>query len=432
MPVSRPTTRTAVLERNPHATYSHRDFHVLSAALELTAACNHRCAFCSNAWKNPRAPPRPTSRAELSAAEWARVMDVLYDLGVREFVLTGGEPTLHPGFADVLRHATSKAETSVVVISNGDTTTFDDAELCRFMAEHYVTVGVSVHGGPERHARATGTAPSSLTRTLATIRRLRAANVDVCANVVVGGGDASAGDALEAARVAVEQGGVKYLLAMRPLQVGALSKQATAESTTSEARLFASCTAAEFRVALDELLEYGRSKGCQVAVGCTTPVCVVPELPGIDIGRSCGCGVLSVAIDPQGWLRPCTTEPTLCGSVFESTSGDITAKAVLDACRSSSMAQFRARARTMDKRENAPLQCTRCCHRDECTSGCPASQVDGVVCDPMMPVLVDEGSVVDVEDLQQRLALLGLAPAKLPPQHTTRARTTTATKHKTP
>lgn len=66
--------------------------------LELTRRCNLTCAHCyidgGLARKN-----------EMSTAELLAVVDDLADMGVWAIAITGGEPTLHPGFVEIVNRA---------------------------------------------------------------------------------------------------------------------------------------------------------------------------------------------------------------------------------------------------------------------------------------------------------------------------------------
>lgn len=70
--------------------------------LSLTDRCNFRCAYCM-----PKAHFGPghaflPSAARLSGAELVRVVSVAWQLGVRHFKLTGGEPLLRPDIIEVV------------------------------------------------------------------------------------------------------------------------------------------------------------------------------------------------------------------------------------------------------------------------------------------------------------------------------------------
>ena len=69
--------------------------------LEITRACDQRCPFCSCPWFQVDAPP---GGAELSIGEWHEAASALIADGVRLIGVTGGEPTLKPGWEKLLFH----------------------------------------------------------------------------------------------------------------------------------------------------------------------------------------------------------------------------------------------------------------------------------------------------------------------------------------
>ncbi len=69
------------------------------ALFRLGEQCNNACPMCSNSGRE--------EVARISQAELLRRVDVLREAGMRRVVLTGGEPSIHPGFWRVvnrLRH----------------------------------------------------------------------------------------------------------------------------------------------------------------------------------------------------------------------------------------------------------------------------------------------------------------------------------------
>lgn len=69
--------------------------------LEITRSCDQACPFCSCPWFRKDAPP---GGAELSIGEWREAASALIADGVRFIGLTGGEPTLKPGWKALLFH----------------------------------------------------------------------------------------------------------------------------------------------------------------------------------------------------------------------------------------------------------------------------------------------------------------------------------------
>lgn len=80
--------------------------------MRLTRACNNGCLFCLDGDQNASGEPLPFAalRKELRRGR---------SLGLRRVVLSGGEPTLHPRFTDVVREACRQGYTHVQAITNG-------------------------------------------------------------------------------------------------------------------------------------------------------------------------------------------------------------------------------------------------------------------------------------------------------------------------
>ncbi|MFH1999749.1 MAG: radical SAM protein [Planctomycetota bacterium] len=107
---------------------------------ELTKACQNRCVFCYNVWKEDHAYPKE----ELTATEAMKLMDrVIPESGCRFMGLTGGEPLLKEGFFEIVSHIASKGVTPVL-ISNGKLLTEDNVARCMESGIEYFEV--SLHG----------------------------------------------------------------------------------------------------------------------------------------------------------------------------------------------------------------------------------------------------------------------------------------------
>lgn len=78
-------------KRRPESEAVHRG----SLALyRLGYQCNNHCRMCSN--------PAPEDVENPSVGELVRRLDFLFEEGIRQVVLTGGEPTVNPGFWPVV------------------------------------------------------------------------------------------------------------------------------------------------------------------------------------------------------------------------------------------------------------------------------------------------------------------------------------------
>jgi radical SAM protein with 4Fe4S-binding SPASM domain len=65
--------------------------------LALTYRCNADCGHCYVG--------RPRDMESLSTEEWKRVIEKLWDIGIPHVVFTGGEATMYPDLAELVRHA---------------------------------------------------------------------------------------------------------------------------------------------------------------------------------------------------------------------------------------------------------------------------------------------------------------------------------------
>jgi pyruvate-formate lyase-activating enzyme len=151
---------------------------VLSTELlvRLTSRCNQACPFCS-------APPphgEPTVEAVIA---W---IDAAIPLHQRLIVtLTGGEPTLWPGLAEVVDHLLARGGIMQVKIQTNAVAFADPAALPAWPPAPRLAFFVSFHGArPDVYDRCCGTT-NQLDRAVAGIRTLLGAGHDVVLNLVV-------------------------------------------------------------------------------------------------------------------------------------------------------------------------------------------------------------------------------------------------------
>ncbi len=72
------------------------------ANFAITNACNAECTFCTFPGIETK------DRIFLETPKILGAIDILYDKGIRYLVFVGGEPLLHPGLSEMIRHATEK------------------------------------------------------------------------------------------------------------------------------------------------------------------------------------------------------------------------------------------------------------------------------------------------------------------------------------
>jgi MoaA/NifB/PqqE/SkfB family radical SAM enzyme len=237
----------------------------LSACLELTYACNWRCAFCYN--------PRHHDLRPLSIGEWARVLDDLRALGTLNVTLTGGEPLAHPGFLEIARSVRERGFT-LRLLTNGTLVTERLAD--EIAALRPLGVEMSIHGAcAGTHERTTG-ARGSFEALLAAVDRLKSRGVRLVLKTVLTRLDEGELDAM----IDLVTGlGVPYRVdsTLTPRDDGDRGPLAFRASEEAIERLYR------------HLARVGQ----------------LPEAERWSGGTNCGLGRVTVAVDPEGNVYPC-------------------------------------------------------------------------------------------------------------------------------
>jgi MoaA/NifB/PqqE/SkfB family radical SAM enzyme len=82
--------------------------------IQLGHMCNNRCVFCVSGQETARGRARP-----LEVAPLVTEIERAFAAGHRKITLLGGEPTLQPGFLDVVRRAVALGFEEIVIFTNG-------------------------------------------------------------------------------------------------------------------------------------------------------------------------------------------------------------------------------------------------------------------------------------------------------------------------
>jgi len=301
---------------------------VLSApaiySLELTSACNNNCPGCSNVYAERTRPP-------LSASIWETWLASLAPEAVR-IRLTGGEPTLHPGFFRILDAATSY-DAWVTIFTNGRWA--NPSRFVRRLLGRSRLSGllVSLHGAcAESHEAFTRTA-GSFDETVTNVRRAIDVGVRVAISTII---TRYNWDELEAVAALGQEWGVDHVAFNRYLGSPLPDVEPTVENMRS----------AMARVA--RLVQ----EGAPVRYGIGLPQCFA-----LNESEGCPAGVAYAVVDPWGNLRPCAHSPTVIGSLRERSLAELWHSPEMDAWRAL-----------------MPPECTTCAAYAVCHGGCRAIQ----------------------------------------------------------
>lgn len=119
--------------------------------LELTDACDLRCSFCYNVWKEDATYPR----GRLSHEETLTLVSKIIDQTDCEYIsLTGGEPLLRQDIYEIIEAIASR-NVKVILITNGQLLTEDAVRSC--LSAGLTSFEVSLHSyNSDVHDKLTG------------------------------------------------------------------------------------------------------------------------------------------------------------------------------------------------------------------------------------------------------------------------------------
>ena len=108
-----------VLEENDFLKSCYKEIKGIdSVYLHVNSACNLHCLGCYSYVENRN------TRNELSFDEWKCVIDDLSLLGVKNIVISGGEPFLRKDLREICKYIKETVNGSLEVISNGTKSAF--------------------------------------------------------------------------------------------------------------------------------------------------------------------------------------------------------------------------------------------------------------------------------------------------------------------
>lgn len=115
---------------------------------ELTNKCNEHCDFCYSMSYQPRGTPQKCI-GQLSGTDWIKGLKNIVQYGAKSVDFSGGEPTFHREFLDILSYAKSK-NLQTIVSTNGST--YNNIAIRNALVEYANCISISLHGAnPKTH-----------------------------------------------------------------------------------------------------------------------------------------------------------------------------------------------------------------------------------------------------------------------------------------
>jgi len=308
--------------------------------LELTPVCNNACPGCGNVYGDAEraAPP-------LDGAAWNRLIARL-STHAQQFKLTGGEPTLHPDFIDIVQHIDTLG-IPFTLFSNGRWA--DPPRMLRLLAglSHLEGLLISLHGPDAATHEAFSGVTGSFAQTTTGICQAVEAGLDVSLSMVLNRHNF---DQIEATLELALHLGANHLVVNRLIQSGVASTHPPMPDPAQLRRAIAT-------------VERLRTQGRPIRFGNCIPQCFEPSS-----SRGCTAGSSFATVDPWGRLRPCNHAPLI--------AGDLNVQQVAEVWHGATMQRWRALL---------PPICAHCAAMAFCHGGCRAEALwSGTPHDPLI------------------------------------------------
>ncbi|MBN2388182.1 MAG: radical SAM protein [Anaerolineales bacterium] len=299
--------------------------------LALTYHCNNDCAHCYNV--------EGRALDELSTADWKRVIDKAWDLGVPHIIFTGGEPTLHADLPELIAHAESNGQ--ITGLNTNARRLSDQRFVERLVVAglDHVQITLESHR-PEVHDRMVRV-KGAFPQTVAGIRNVLASSLYVMTNTTM----------------------LRDNAAVIPETLDFLAELGV--PTVGLNALIYSGRGAEVGTGLAEtelapLLEIARRKteahGQRLIWYTPTQYCNFDPVM-MDLGvKGCTAALYNMCVEPDGGVLPCQSYYQPLGNLLQDEWGSIWNHPL---------------AVRLRERQGLPEKCNACLLLAECGGGCP-------------------------------------------------------------
>jgi len=120
-------------------------FNILTVYIHLTQKCNLQCSYCYN-------KQNLNQWEELSKLEWFKIIDALKNMGVREFIFTGGEPLIRDDLFDILKY-TKQEDNSIELLTNGTLLKDENVKVLKFVDQVIISLDTIDKVSNDKHRK---------------------------------------------------------------------------------------------------------------------------------------------------------------------------------------------------------------------------------------------------------------------------------------
>ena len=274
----------------------------LALEIELTKICNWNCDFCYNVWKiEPNYTPSSDDR-HLPLERVRQILDEAARANCLRVRFSGGEPSLHPQFREIIELACSY-DFDVELFTNG-------SRMSKELVQHFAALGlrvmlVSLHGREDTHKRMAANR-GAYAHAIGAMAAARQAGITVIAEMLVC--EENIGEVSQVLEQ-LREIDVQHLSLMPYVAYGEADKRRTVD-LRRVADLIASLEAA------------GRLKSADtIRVPCAPKHCLSeePQMPDTAapdaFDNHCAAGSLWASVSYDGRVRHCPHSNAYAGSI---------------------------------------------------------------------------------------------------------------------
>lgn len=339
-------------------------------SLEITPNCNNNCFACSNVFDRNNEP--------LSVFDWRKVISLISS-HAETLKITGGEPTLHPEYADII-HFLARKNIKFTLFTNARW--FKPKAIIDLLKATPQCGGllISLHGpDAKRHEVFTNT-PGSFAETCENIKlasysglRVHTSTVLTCANY----------NTTKEIVTLSQQLGAKCVVFNRYLGPSLPEVEPMKWQIRQAIQNIESIKNSELR-----------NSTIKIKYGNCFPQCFMPSS-----STGCWSGIAYCTIDPWGNLRPCNHSATIAGNILEEPIEKIWNNEIMNKWRSL-----------------LPEQCKLCAELETCHGGCRAQaellklNQDPLIEKPIVKSNIDSPMTLDLYENSYPLLQCNIKP----------------------
>jgi radical SAM protein with 4Fe4S-binding SPASM domain len=272
-----------------------------------------------------------------------KILDAIAEVGTMELILTGGEPSLHPDFLEIVESACDKFS-RVMIQSNG--TNFSKQTTFNVLSQHNLfCLNYSLHGPQSVHDRLTST-PGSFAKTVRALSLAVKAGKRTASNLVLTALNTEP-DILRQTVEILASIGVQEMTLTRFIPCG-----------TGREAINLTVSIQDFVCALRTLQEATRYYNISLLLGNSTPACRLPK-DLHSLCNRCSFGFDKFYVDAHGNLMVCGMSRIVLGNLLDNSIRTILASSEVYEQYLSNL--------------HVPEKCRRCIDFEICGGGCRAA-----------------------------------------------------------